>query len=150
MRDIFYCEKFPVGEINFSTKFYHEGSEEWRPALADNIREHGLVNPLYMVNDRGPHYAQLWLKTGNNRLWAIKSLGWSHVPVIITGSCPHPCKKITVKEANALLGDGYFVWEMRHWGMSLELKGMCLAADGEYPSDKEPNEDHIKQRLQNT
>lgn len=136
MQDIFFCEKYPIEDIVYSHKIYHEGSEEWRPALLANIREHGLANPLIIYNhDRGPKLKRRWLKVGNNRLWALREMGWKYAPCLVTGECVHPCVKVTLEEANAMLKDGYLVWEDRDRGTQLILKDMCLAANHEYPSD---------------
>lgn len=134
MFDIFFCAEYPIEDINFSTRVYHEGSEKWRPALADNIREQGLVNPLIILNHRGEGYTTKYLKTGNNRLWALKELGWTHVPCIVTGSCDHPCIKVTLKEAESYFKDGRLVCKNTSLGKSLVLRDVCKPEDRVYPT----------------
>ena len=135
MFDIYYCQDYPIEDIQFSTKIVKEGIDEWRPALAQNIKEQGLVNPLILLNHRDPtRYKERWLKTGNNRLWALKHLGWTHVPVIITGKCDYPCKKVTLEEAATYFKDGELRYEIEAFGGVLLLRDVCKPEDYEYPN----------------
>lgn len=135
MFDIWYCLEYPLDEINFSTKVHKVGSDEWRPALAKNISEQGLVNPLIVLNHRDPQrYKERWLKTGNNRLWALKNLGWTHAPCLVTGICDHPAKKVNLQEANSYIKDGELECVVETHGAVLQLKNTCKPEDYEYPN----------------
>jgi len=58
----------------------------WYPPLVKNIREKGLVNPLFILNHRPrDSFNHQWILTGMNRLKALRELGWTEVPCIITG-----------------------------------------------------------------
>ena len=135
MYDIWFVPKFPLDEINFSKRVHKEGSEVWRPALARNISEQGLVNPLIVLNHRpSAIYEGMWLKTGNNRLWALKYLGWTHAPVIITGVCKHVDRQLkTFEEANALFTDGELECLEEAHGAVLQLKNTSKPEEYEYP-----------------
>jgi len=136
MFEIHYCPDYPLEDIQFSTKVYHEGSEKFRPALAKNISEQGLVNPLIILNHRDPaRYKERWLKTGNNRLWALKHLGWTHAPCLVTGHCDHPSKKVTFEEAQGYCKDGTLSYDIEPHGSELQMKDVCKPENYEYPSD---------------
>ena len=138
MFDIYYCPEYPIEAINASDKIVKEGMDEYRPALAKNIAEQGLVNPLIILNHRDPErYKERWLKTGNNRLWALKHLGWTHVPVIITGKCDYPCTKVTLEEANEYCKDGDLVYLEEAHGGILQMQNVCKPEDYEYPNARE-------------
>jgi len=134
MFKIYYCPDYPLEDIQFSKIVYKEGSEKFRPALAKNISEQGLVNPLIVLNHREGTYKKRWLKTGNNRLWALKHLGWTHAPVVITGHCDYPAKKVTFEEAQSLFKDGRLSYDVEAHGGVLQMKDTCKPEDYEYPN----------------
>ena len=130
---IYYCPEYPLEDIQFSTQVHKEGSEKFRPALAQNISEQGLVNPLIVLNhDRGK-YKKKWLKTGNNRLWALKNLGWTHAPCLVTGACEYPCKQVTFEEAQGYCKDGTLSCDLEAHGEVLQMKDVCKPENYEYP-----------------
>ena len=134
MFDIYYCPEYPLEDIQFSTKIVKEGSEKFRPALAENISKQGLVNPLIVLNHRDPtRYKERWLKTGNNRLWALKQLGWTHAPVLITGHCDYPCTQVTFEEAQEYIKDGELEMVEEAFGAVLQLRNVCKPENYEYP-----------------
>jgi len=134
MFDIHYCPEYPLEDIQFSKNVYKEGSEKFRPALAENISKQGLVNPLIVLNhDRGK-YKKKWLKTGNNRYWALKHLGWTHAPCLVTGSCEYPSTKVSFEEAQSLFKDGTLVYLEEAHGAVLQLKDVCKPENYEYPN----------------
>jgi len=134
MFDIYYCPEYPLEDIEFSKLVYKEGSEKFRPALAKNISEQGLVNPLIILNHRDPErYKARWLKTGNNRLWALKHLGWTHAPCIVTGHCNYPAMKVTFEEASAYFKDGRLSYDLEAHGAVLQMKDVCKPENYEYP-----------------
>lgn len=135
MLDIWYCPTYPIEAINASDKIVKEGIEEWRPALARNISEQGLVNPLIILNHRDPvRYKSRWLKTGNNRLWALKHLGWTHAPCIVTGTCEfEPKLKLSFDEAKSYFRDGELEMVDEAYGTVLQLRNVCKPENYEYP-----------------
>lgn len=134
MFDIYYCPNYPLDAVQYSKSIVKEGMDEFRPALAENISKQGLVNPLIILNHRDPeHYKERWLKTGNNRFWALKHLGWTHAPAIITGSCEYPCTKVTFEEAQSYFKDGHLVYLEEAYGGVLQLEGVCRPEKYEYP-----------------
>ena len=134
MFDIHYCPEYPVEDIQASTMVYRDDHEKFRPALAENISKQGLVNPLIILNHRDPaRYKERWLKTGNNRYWAIKNLGWTHVPCLVTGHCDHPSTKVTFDEAQELIKDGTLIYIVEAHGGILQLEGVCKPESYEYP-----------------
>ena len=136
MFDIYYCPAYPLEDIQFSEQVFKDGMDEFRPALAENISKQGLVNPLIVLNHRDPkRYKERYLKTGNNRFWALKHLGWTHAPVIITGSCEYPCTKVTLEEAQQYVGDGRLVYLEEAYGGVLQMQDVCRPELYKYPSD---------------
>lgn len=117
-------------EINVSTKVPREGREEWRVALAENIRKCGLANPLIVLNHRGPRWGSKWLMTGTNRHWAITYLGWKTVPCIVTGECDvEPKFKVGPEELQDYFSDG----EVYLGTHGPRLRDVCKPEDYEYP-----------------
>ncbi len=136
MFDIWFCPIVPLDAITVSKKVYKEGSEIWRLALAKNISEHGLVNPLLVLNHRGPKYKGNWLKTGTNRIWALRHLGWKTAPCLVTGTCDYwPATKVTLEEAQSHIKDGRLIVIEEAHGWILHLENVCLPEDYVYPSD---------------
>lgn len=136
MFDIYYCPNYPLDEVNASTQIRKEGMDEYRPALAENISKQGLVNPLIILNHRDPvQYKERWLKTGNNRYWALLHLGWTHAPAFVTGRCEHPCIKVTLEEAQQYVGDGRLVYLDEAYGGVLQMQDVCRPELYEYPND---------------
>ena len=135
MFSIWYVPAYPLANINFSANIYKDGMEKFRPALAENIKQQGLVNPLIVLNHRDPaRYQPNWLKTGNNRLWALKYLGWTHAPCIVTGDCNiEPKIKVTLDEAKAYFKDGQLEMVTEIHGTVLQLRGVCKPENYEYP-----------------
>jgi len=131
MYDIWYCPLYPVDSIRVCNKVVREGRELWRVALAENIQGCGLVNPLIVINHRGDKAEHHWLMTGTNRLWAVQHLGWSHVPVIITGDCEfEPKVKVEIEDLQSYFRDGKV--HLGYHGPRLE--DVCKPENYEYPS----------------
>lgn len=101
-----YAPLFPVSEIGFD-KTPRPEREAWRLALAADIEAKGLVNPLIILNHPRPKCPMNWLMVGTNRLWAVRHLGWRHVPAVVTGSCPFPNVEVgSWAELEKLFKDG--------------------------------------------
>lgn len=110
MYDMWYVPEFPLAEIQVSDKVYRGDREEWRPALLENIRERGLVNPLIVLNHRGKKFKSNWLMVGTNRHWAVTTLGWETAPALVTGECPYePKVRVTWDTIQEYFPDGKIV-----------------------------------------
>lgn len=131
MYQLWYVKDFPVGAINYSKKVYRPDWDIWRPSLKENIEKNGLLNPLILWNHRNPKaYKKMWLKVGNNRLWAIKELGWVTVPCIIQGPCDYEPKTF-VFNPQVYFKDGTVSFDNYYEG--LELLDATKPEDFEYP-----------------
>lgn len=53
-------------------------AEEWDPLLA-SIKEKGLINPIMVEDDN----TSLKVAIGNNRVWAMKHFGATHIKAVI-------------------------------------------------------------------
>ena len=133
--DLWYAPDYPLDKIRVSTKVYREDFEKWRPALAQNISEWGLVNPLIVLNHRSGKYNDNWLKIGNNRYWALRYLGWSTAPVLITGYSDYGTK-VTLEEAKALFMDGELYYDERTDGGTLRIRNFSDPSKFEFPNDR--------------
>lgn len=88
MYDIWYCPNYPIESIKFSMKTDRSERNKLRAALAVDIRERGLLNPLIILNHRPRNrFVDHYVMQGLNRLEAVKLLGWDTVPAIVTGEC---------------------------------------------------------------
>lgn len=128
---IWYVPDFPLAEINVSEKVPRTGREEWRLALAENIRKNGLKNPLIVLNHRDPtSWKPNWLMTGTNRLWALEYLGYTHAPAIVTGKCDQFRKReVPLCELQEYFADG----EVYLGTHGPRLRGVCRPEEFEYP-----------------
>ena len=129
--DTWYCEKYPTANIRNpeDTKLF-PWRDALRPVLADNIAEHGLLNPLIVLNHRNKRkYKDPWILTGLNRLNAVRRLGWETVPCIVTGECPYDKIAVHPEELHHYFRDGSVSYEYG-WPM---LVGACKFRQGEWP-----------------
>ena len=132
MYPIWYCEEYPVEAIRISKLVPREGREKWRLALAEDIRKHGLVNPLIILNHRGDKHpdGHHWLMTGTNRHWAIQHLGWKTVPCIVTGDCEFSPKVVVYPDKlQEYFPDG----EVYFGTHGPRLRATCSPENYEYP-----------------
>ncbi|HDZ37777.1 MAG TPA: hypothetical protein ENH62_05770, partial [Marinobacter sp.] len=82
---VWYVPHYPIYAITHG-KDQHDTAKQRiiRAALAVDIGLNGLLNPIIVWNhepERFDHYCHL----GQNRLHALRILGWKTVPVIATG-----------------------------------------------------------------
>jgi hypothetical protein len=126
---VFYCPEMPLDAINHdqSDKGWRQG---FREALAADIAARGLVNPLIVLNHPRPKCADMWLMVGQNRYWALRHLGWSTAPAIVTGSCPFPARELTTwAEIVAQFRDG----EPYLSPYGIALRGTAKPEEYKYP-----------------
>lgn len=127
---MFYAPLFPVPEINFDHTPRPE-REAWRLALAADIEANGLVNPLIVLNHPRPKCPDMWLMVGTNRLWAVRHLGWKHVPAVVTGACPYPNVEVgTWEELQNLFKDG----QPYKSAYGIALQNTTPPESGDYPA----------------
>lgn len=128
---IWYCPQYPIDLIRTSKKVPREGREEWRIALAENIAEHGLINPLIVLNHRDPSaWEHHWLMTGTNRHWALQYLGWEYAPAIVTGEHDgYGVELVSPSEIGKYFRDG----EIYFGTTGPRLRNVAKPEDYEYP-----------------
>lgn len=120
---IWYCDRYPVSQIR-KPDVHPDGrpqdeADAWkwpyREVLKRSIQEHGLLNPLIILNhpDRMRYEKQgdRWIRTGRNRLDAITQLGWTHVPAIVTGECPYECERVHPEDVQAYFREGEIIFD---------------------------------------
>jgi len=140
MYDIWYCPNYPIEKIISSIKVDRSGRKEIQARLAENIRENGLINPLIVMNHRGPKFKDHYCMQGLNRLSAVKLLGWSTVPCIITGPCNHePRVRVEPEDVQQYFLDGRASFTTSCWDR-LTLEDVTLPDNYEYPAVSAGNE----------
>ncbi len=104
--EVWYVPEYPIEKIDH-TKHPPGHRIDLRVRLAENIRLQGLVNPLIVLNHPREKCPPNWLMVGTNRLWALKHLGWTHAPAIVTGPRPvYPAVPVTPAELPGYFKDG--------------------------------------------
>jgi hypothetical protein len=113
---VWYCPEFPLDRLRYRdlSKLDPIG-DTWRFPLRDDIKARGMRVPLLVWNHQSadPTLRMIFnkpyhLRVGRNRMWAIKDLGWTHAPAIVTGSCEFPCEQIlTEEQLGAYWPDGH-------------------------------------------
>lgn len=128
-RGIRYCAALPVELLEPICERVSRVQGESFERLCASIAAHGLANPLITVSElpgdanfddwQQYRYRFLWtigapikIVVGHNRYAAIKTLGWTHVPVLHCGPLPEAAqacrwrKLRSVAAAQKLLRDG--------------------------------------------
>jgi len=98
---IYFVPKFPLEILRYRDlgKLDPLGLD-WRTALLNDIKARGLKCPLMVINHQmmrnaggSPIFPDLamvipkpyHLRVGRNRRWALRELGWTHAPALVTG-----------------------------------------------------------------
>ena len=84
----YYFDNFPIEKLrllDFSHMHFNKlktggMKEDEFLALKEDIKENGLINPIVVEVDSGPVYR---IAMGNNRVEAIKQLGYTHVKALV-------------------------------------------------------------------
>jgi ParB-like nuclease family protein len=134
---LWYCCTYPVAALSAGpTEFSHRAP--YLPALLEHIREHGLVNPLIVLNHRDPKsFVPRTVMTGTNRLWCVRQLGWEIVPALVQGPVddvwhligPVPVRDI--RHAQQFFSDGELYMSASG---NLRLRGFSNFVKGEFPN----------------
>lgn len=103
---MWYCPEFPLDRLRYrDLDALDPLGRTWRRAMQADIAKRGMRVPLLVWNhqDQFIDLAQIinkpyHLRVGRNRLWAIKDLGWTHAPAVVSGRCEFPCEQITTEE----------------------------------------------------
>lgn len=112
---IWFCRNVPIEMIDGHEGRGHsikDNKQPWFPALVESIRVSGLASPLLVINgiDGSIHrQTPMRVQCGQNRLLALKELGWKTVPCLITHNIPDGVegKELhSLEEANSYLRDG--------------------------------------------
>jgi len=105
----YFARHCPIDRINERAHRYYDMAPEKFEAnirhVMKDIAHRGLVNPLYIKNLEG----QFALYMGKHRVAACERLGWTHVPILVSGPLPEGIEGVlltTVEEAQAYLGEG--------------------------------------------
>lgn len=103
-----------------------------RPALLEDIRSRGMLNPIVILNHRDPAcWERSWVWVGANRVWAARQLRWYTIPALITGECEHPSIEVEWDRIQEYTVDGEFYLDRMGW---LKLRGMTDFKKGELPN----------------
>lgn len=131
--DVWYVERFPIAAINHTPAPSAQHRVPLRVALAENIAKQGLINPLIVLNHPRDKCRPNWLMVGTNRLWALKYLGWTHAPAVVTGPEPeYPSKALAPADVPAYFKDGRPY--LSAWGIG--LTGTVPPESFRYPCPK--------------
>lgn len=135
---VYFCRRVPVKDLVAKVEF--EVNEEWFKDLCDNISNEGLASPLLVL-----HYANeillrpkpMTVKVGQNRIKALRKLGWKHAPcIIVCGKKVPPPEGLelvplkNLAEGQALLGDGILAYEKYE---SLRINSTLSPEQRSYP-----------------
>jgi hypothetical protein len=139
---VYFCRKVPVARL--VAKVEGDVDAPWFKSLCDDISKNGLASPLLVL-----HYANeillrpkpMVVKTGQNRIKALRKLGWKHAPCIIVcnkkDGPPEYLEDLvplkTLAEGQALLADGILAYEKYE---SLRINSAMIPEHMRYPSAK--------------
>ena len=98
---IYYVPKFPLEILRYRDLASLDPlGLEWRKALLEDISARGIKCPMLVMNHQVmrnaggsplfPDFAMVvpksyHLRVGRNRRWALRELGWTHAPAVVTG-----------------------------------------------------------------
>lgn len=137
MYDIWFCPNYPIESIKFSLKTDRTDRVVLQAALAENIRLNGLVNPLIVLNHRGPKYCDHYVMQGLNRLSALKLLGWDTAPCIVTGDCEfEPKVSVSREDLQDYFLDGRLIWKTHGTWERPHMTEVVLPETLKYPTCK--------------
>lgn len=127
---IWYCPRFPLGECRVGS-VGGDLVHATRPALLEDIRARGMLNPIVILNHRdSAEWEGNWVWVGANRVWVARQLGWTQIPALVTGTCSHPSTEVEWDRIQEFTCDGEFYLDNLGW---LRLRGMTDFKKGEFP-----------------
>ena len=108
----------------------------WRVGLLESIRKEGLRHPILVYGhspkgrfnlDRWPQDEgrdrNMYVAFGTNRYWALKKLGWTHMPVILSYKGKPPfdgARLITPHEFKSYAPEGRIFVQDHAFGWTLD------------------------------
>lgn len=94
--------------------------EEWE-SLVSSIKEEGLANPIMVEDDN----TSLKIPIGNNRVWAMKQLGETHIKAVVftRSKADHQMPPGGVRIPN-----NFFVYQMKKLHPGDETWKKCISA----------------------
>lgn len=134
--DLWYCQNYPIEAIKFSHKTDRSGRFQVYAALAVDIRANGLLNPLMLLNHRPKdQFIDHYCMQGLNRLQAMKLLGWSTVPCIVTGGCEfEPKVQVAPEDLHKYFFDGTVIFRDSGTFQRPHLINVTLPQTYKYPA----------------
>jgi hypothetical protein len=123
---VYFCPEFPLNILRYRDLWELDPiGRTWRAALREDIRTRGMKVPLLVWNHQHDDLElrqiinkPYWLRVGRNRMWALRDLGYTTAPAVVTGVCEYPAEEIT---DCARLRE---VWPDGH--ISVEAKGIAV------------------------
>lgn len=125
---LFHVPEFPIDALTRLSGVFDPPSQPWVVlGLLPNIKAAGrFLNPITVWNHGKENNS---VRSGRNRVWCAKQLGWTSVPVIVSGSPPEGNLGYTQIEDLSTLA-GYFphndvrLWSNDiGWGVHVRLVG---------------------------
>lgn len=145
---IYYVPAFPLEILRYRDLAALDPiSGHWRTALKDDIAKRGMKCPMLVCNHQlmknaggsylFPDLAMVMpkpyhLRVGRNRRWALRELGWTHAPAVVTGPVRPEWESeliTTPERLQQVWGDG----DMRVEKDFVYVTGKCDASEGQYP-----------------
>ncbi len=83
---VWYVPHYPLDAMLTGTGLDFPEQRMIRASLAVDIGRNGLLNPIILWNHEPERFAT-YVMQGQNRMEALKILGWQTAPVIATGEC---------------------------------------------------------------
>lgn len=138
---VYFAPHVPLELLNLRRNVDSKLDAPWFKDLCADIKKRGLASPLLVLhyaNERLLKPVPMSVKVGQNRLRALREIGWKAAPCIIVcgkGSQPpvgfefRPLNCLT--EAQELLGDGTIGYEKYE---SLRINSAMIPEQGRFPT----------------
>jgi hypothetical protein len=129
---MWYVPRLPLGLISNPVDMAgDERKLEARLKLVKDIEKRGLLNPLIVLNHQDlRNHKPMWVQLGTNRLWAVRKLGWTHVPAIVTGDWPLDVIEVFPETIDQYFREG----KVYYRPSGPRLDGISNILKGEWPS----------------
>ena len=134
MDNTWFIRHFPVDLLVGHSDVDTRHNAPWFAEFQADIEKNGLASPL-LVNNRQDANPAYYIAAGNNRLQAIRRLGWTHVPIVVFGKDPQGVATPlpTYEDVQAMMGDGIVGVKMDG---GLKLNSALLPNQGKFPKGK--------------
>jgi len=134
MDTTWFVEHFPVALIQGHSDVDTRHNAPWFDKFQSDIEKNGLASPL-LVNNRQDRNPAFYIAAGNNRLQAVRRLGWTTVPIVVFGKHPgvEAVELPTYEDVQAMMGDGIVGIKMDG---GLKLNNALLPNQGKFPKGR--------------